>query len=146
MDDEVAFVVGAVLQLAECGLCQVNHILHGTGLKVPDIKDRWTLLIAKAGRHEELPVLDEQPLSDRVERSRVGVLDKIVLQQIVICQSHDTVRGLVQFRDAELDDAVMVQRIGIVNGVAVAVKVVVVGIDNPLKRIAEKMVGVLEVT
>ena len=35
--------------------------------------------------------------------------------------------------------------IPLIKGVAVAVKVVVVGIDNPLKRIAEKMVGVLEV-
>ena len=75
----------------------------------------------------------------------VGVLDQIILQQIILCQGHEAVRGLVQFRDAELHDAVTVQGVGVVNGVAVAVKVIVVRIDDPLKGVTKKMVGVLEV-
>ena len=38
-----------------------------------------------------------------------------------------------------------VEGVGVVNGVAVAIKVVVVRINDPLEGVAEKMVCVLEV-
>ena len=39
MDVEVALVIGAVLELAEGGLPQVDDILHGAGVQIPDIED-----------------------------------------------------------------------------------------------------------
>lgn len=59
LDEEVAIVAGAVLKLSEGRFPQVDHVLHRAGVEIPDIKDRRIFLIAEAGRHKQLAVLDE---------------------------------------------------------------------------------------
>ena len=90
---------------------------------------------ADACRHVELVPVDIQALADRIETEAGDLLDQVILQRVLPPERHE-----IPFREgrkAEFDDPVAVLRVGIVDGVAIAVEELPFPVDDPLERIAE---------
>lgn len=82
---------GAVFEFAKGGLCEVEDIVHPASLKIPDIEHARRRGLAKSCRHEKETILDKESLIDGLVIFAVGVLDKIVLKQVLVGQRDDTV-------------------------------------------------------